>query len=133
MWEQIVAANRPAVGQAVHALSAALARLDRALATASEPELRREVAAVMAAGAAAQAGWPAKHAGSHPADQAWRWVEVSLPDTPGGLADVVARVATAGINIEDLVLEHSAHRARGQLHIAVQAKQEPVLRELLCS
>ena len=46
-------------------------------------------------------------------------VTVLVPDSPGELARLLADVGRAGVNLEDLQLEHAAGRPVGMANISV--------------
>jgi prephenate dehydrogenase len=47
-------------------------------------------------------------------------VVVEIPDSPGALARLFSDVEEAGINVEDLSIEHDSEREVGYMSIAVQ-------------
>lgn len=131
LWTQILSGNAAAVKavltqvqQQVDAVVDALERLSRgdgqgALATLSH---------VLEAGNLGHARIPGKH-GAPPA--AYEVVSVVVPDVPGALARLLADVGNAGINLEDLHLEHGLGQAVGVAEISVvPASVEPLRAEL---
>ena len=64
----------------------------------------------MEAGNRGVARIPGKHGG---APSRYAELEVLIPDTPGELGRLFTEFGEIGINIEDLVLEHSAGQAVG--------------------
>jgi prephenate dehydrogenase len=50
-------------------------------------------------------------------------VVVEIPDTPGALARLFADVEAAGINVEDLSVEHNPAREAGFLSIDVASSR----------
>ena len=61
---------------------------------------------------------PGKH-GSLPAD--WAEVVVEIPDAPGSLARLFADVEAAGVNVEDVTIDHDTQAERGWLAVHVEA------------
>ena len=59
---------------------------------------------------------PGKHGG---APQRWATLEVLVPDRPGELAHLFADLGELGINVEDLLLDHSANQAVGAARVMV--------------
>ena len=80
------------------------------------PGARAAVAGLVAGGNEGQARIPGKH-GSAPT--AYAHVPVLVPDRPGELARLLQDVGRAGVNLEDLRLEHSQGRPMGVADIAV--------------
>jgi prephenate dehydrogenase len=123
LWTQILAGNAPAVSRTLHALrgdlDAVLAAVD-ALAADPEPQgapgARAAVAGLVAEGNEGQARIPGKH-GTAPT--AYAHVPVLVPDRPGELARLLQDVGRAGVNLEDLRLEHSQGRPMAVAEIAV--------------
>jgi prephenate dehydrogenase len=112
LWTQILAGNAPAVARTLHALrddlDAVLAAVDALGATPDDaPGARAAVAGLVAAGNEGQARIPGKH-GTAPT--AYVAVPVIVPDRPGELARLLHDVGAAGVNLEDLRLEHSEGR-----------------------
>ncbi|MGN6611537.1 MAG: prephenate dehydrogenase, partial [Angustibacter sp.] len=113
LWTQILAGNAAAVARALHALRDDLdAVIDAVDALGAEsgthsgadaPGARAAVARVVAAGNEGHARIPGKH-GSAPT--AYTPVVVLVPDRPGELARLLQAVGDAGVNLEDLHLEH---------------------------
>lgn len=131
LWTQILYGNAAAVlavltqvQTMVDALTAALGRVvqghsDGSLAT---------ISGVLQAGNLGHARIPGKH-GASPA--AYDVVAVVVPDEPGALARLLADVGNAGINLEDLHIEHGIGQAVGVAEISVvPASVEPLREEL---
>jgi len=123
LWTQILAGNAPAVSRTLHALRADLEEVLRAVdALAADdhaggaPGARAAVAGLVAGGNEGQARIPGKH-GTAPT--AYALVRVLVPDRPGELARLLQDVGRAGVNLEDLRLEHSQGRPRAVAEIAV--------------
>jgi prephenate dehydrogenase len=127
LWQQILTGNAaPLRGH----LAAMRNELDRAVA-ALDAVLDQGQAAgrdalrdLVAAGNAGRDRIPGKHGGT-----ATRYavVVVVVPDAPGSLARLFHDVGAAGINVEELVLEHAPGRAVGLVEVSVV----PAAREAL--
>ena len=113
LWEQILTANRAAVLAELRHVSAELGGLIRALETpASDADLRTQ----LTRGVAGTRRIPGKH-GAAPAT--YRQVVVEIPDAPGALGRLFADVGAAGVNVEDIAIEHDQAREIGYLALSV--------------
>jgi prephenate dehydrogenase len=110
LWRQIVAANAAAVRTELTAVHATLGQL---LDVLDDPVA---VEAFVARGREGTRALPGKH--GHSATE-YAHVVVEIPDAPGSLARLFADVETAGVNVEDLSIEHDDAREVGFLSIAV--------------
>ncbi|MDP9432029.1 MAG: prephenate dehydrogenase, partial [Actinomycetota bacterium] len=61
-----------------------------------------------------------KHGGTAPR---FATVSVVVPDEPGRLARLLADAAAAGVNVEDLSVEHSPGHPVGVVELAVRPEQ----------
>jgi prephenate dehydrogenase len=123
LWAQILAAN---AGPVVEVLRELRADLDTVIAAMDalareapgEPAAsgRAAVARVVAEGRLGRERIPGKHGGS---PTRYAILTVLVPDVPGSLARLFADVGAAGVNIEELVLEHSPGRAVGLVEVSV--------------
>ncbi|GIG29417.1 prephenate dehydrogenase [Cellulomonas marina] len=124
LWTSILAANAGAVRAVLLGVREDLDRVLDALAAAdaaSGPETVRlgalaALAGAVAAGNAGVARVPGKHGG---ASRPYALVPVLVPDAPGELARLLTDVGEAGVNLEDLELEHAAGRPVGVAVISV--------------
>ena len=130
LWTQILAGNAGAVARTLHAvrddLDAVIAAVD-ALDSAADgdaPGARAAVAGLVAAGNDGHARIPGKH-GAPPT--AYASVPVIVPDRPGALARLLHDVGAAGVNLEDLRLEHSEGRPMAVAEIDVLPAAVPAL------
>jgi prephenate dehydrogenase len=57
----------------------------------------------------------------------YRQVVVAIPDTPGALARLFTDVEAAGVNVEDISIEHDQVRQIGYLSLSVTPDQAPGL------
>ncbi|MFS0705383.1 prephenate dehydrogenase [Cellulomonas sp. 179-A 9B4 NHS] len=124
LWTSILAANADAVRDVLVGLREDLDVLLGALelaARADGPEhvelgALAAIARAVADGNAGVARVPGKHGG---ATKQYAEVTVLVPDRPGELARLMRDVGAAGVNIEDLRLEHAAGRPVGMTAISV--------------
>jgi len=122
MWTQILAGNAPAVRGVLESLAgeldavlAALRRLESDPAGGSVGA-RAVLARAVADGNAGHALIPGKH-GAAPTTYAT--VTVVVPDEPGALGRLLRDVGEAGVNMEDLHLEHEIGQMFGLAELAV--------------
>lgn len=121
LWATILAGNAGPVARALRALgedvATVLAALDRAAADGPQAEgSTGPLARVIAAGNTGVARIPGKHGG---APRRYGEVTVLVPDEPGELGRLFGEVGEAGVNIEDLHLEHSAGQRVGLAILSV--------------
>lgn len=123
LWTQILGANAAAVGDVLRAVRADLDRVVQALdALAGESAetpargARAAVAGLVADGNAGQRRIPGKHGAPH---TSYAVVPVLVPDRPGELARLLHDVGAAGVNLEDLRLEHSQGQPVGVAEVLV--------------
>ncbi|QTE31149.1 prephenate dehydrogenase [Pengzhenrongella sicca] len=136
LWTSILAANAASVGAVLVELRADLDRVIDALASAAAPGAAPEtvpgalgvLARSIAQGNAGVARIPGKHGGT---PRVYAVVTVLVPDVPGELARLLTDVGAAGVNLEDLQLEHSSGRPVGMAAISVlPGRAEHLEREL---
>ena len=118
LWTQILAANAahaasllPAIAEDLSAMAVALA----GIAEGDEESLKR-LTGLLERGGAGVARIPGKQGGP-PA--AYTVVQVVIGDQPGELARVFQAAGEAGINIEDVRIEHSPGLPAGVLELSV--------------
>jgi prephenate dehydrogenase len=124
LWTQILAGNAGAVRRVLQLAQEDLAQLVTSLGALADggPEAdeavgaRGVVATLVARGNDGHARIPGKHGA---APTAYAQVPVLVPDRPGQLARLLADVGEAGVNLEDLRLEHSQGQPVGLAEIAV--------------
>jgi prephenate dehydrogenase len=73
---------------------------------------------------------PGKHGGS---PTRYAVLTVAVPDRPGQLAQLFADIGAAGINIEEIMLEHAPGRAVGLVEVSVLPTAETALAEALAA
>jgi prephenate dehydrogenase len=114
MWEQIVGANSAAVLTELRGVQDQLDLLVKAVeAMPSAGELRAQ----LERGVAGTRKIPGKHGA---AAVAYSQVVVAIPDEPGALARLFGEVEEAGVNVEDIAIEHDPVREVGYLALSVR-------------
>jgi prephenate dehydrogenase len=121
LWRQIVALNRGPVADALRAVAQPL--LDLATGLDADPDAAA-VRDLVARGRAERARLPGKHGGARAARAR---VLVDLPDRPRALADLLTAVADAGVNLEDVRVDHVPGAASGIAELLVAADAAPAL------
>jgi len=124
LWTSILAANAGAVLPVLQALRADLDEVIGALGQAAAAGRDDGVgggalgvlAATIAAGNAGVSRIPGKHGGVR---RAYDVVTVLVPDRPGELARLLADMGAAGINLEELAIEHAPRQPVGLASLAV--------------
>jgi prephenate dehydrogenase len=119
LWTEVLAGNAgqvaPLVRRLATDLDAVAAALERLAVERSDSALA-EVRGLLRRGRAGRAALPAK---AGVADLDLVPVVVSVPDRPGQLAGVLQSAADAGVNVEDVRVEHLPGRPRGLLELLV--------------
>ncbi|WP_243399275.1 prephenate dehydrogenase [Cryobacterium zongtaii] len=115
LWVQILGANPAPVREILLALRDDLDRFIGALADPSAPGARRQVAEEIAGGNTGVARLPGKHG----QDRRYASLTVMVDDTPGQLARLFNEIGEAGVNLEDLRLEHSPGAQIGLAEISI--------------
>ncbi|MET7285628.1 prephenate dehydrogenase [Streptomyces sp. NPDC005573] len=125
MWIDILSANPGPVADLLADVSADLdgtVRALRALQSSDEDERRKGNAGiqdVLRRGNAGQTRVPGKH-GSAP--RVYEVVAVLIDDSPGQLASIFADAGRAGVNIEDVRIEHATGQRAGLVQLMVEPK-----------
>jgi prephenate dehydrogenase len=125
LWTQILAANAAPVADVLAAVAADLAEAARMLA---DGEGSKSVAGLLDRGQAGAARIPGKHGG---APGEFTVVQVVIPDQPGELARLFQATGAAGVNIEDVRIEHSPGLPVGVAELSVRPGQVATLLEAL--
>jgi prephenate dehydrogenase len=126
LWTQILSANAAPLAEVLAAVAADLAEAARVLADGDEQE--KAVAALLDRGQAGVARIPGKHGG---AAREFAIVQVVIPDQPGELARLFQATGVAGVNIEDVRIEHSPGLPVGVAELYVRPAQAGLLLEAL--
>lgn len=130
MWMDILAANPGPVADVLADVAVDLAETVealRALQSADEDKRRGGadgIADILRRGNAGRAKVPGKH-GSAP--RAYETVSVLIGDQPGELARIFADAGAAGVNIEDVRIEHSTGQQAGLIQLTVEPRTAPGL------
>jgi prephenate dehydrogenase len=123
LWTQILSANAAPVAKVLAAVAGDLAEAARMLADGEDPE--KSVEALLDRGRAGVARIPGKHGGE---PREFAVVQVVIPDEPGALARLFHAAGAAGVNIEDVRIEHSPGRPVGVAELSVRpAEAAPLL------
>ena len=132
LWGEILEANADAVADVLDAYAADLACAVGALRGlgSADPEARKEAAGALDALLAQGNRGHARVAQKSGADDL-ALVPVIISDQPGQLAELFAAVGAAGVNIEDVRIEHSLDRPRGLVELFVARTAAAELSRLL--
>ncbi len=120
LWVDVLTQNAAAVAPLVRALAGELLVAADALQAlaAGQGEHREAVADLLRRGGVGRSRVPVKHS-AH--DRDFARIGIAVTDRPGQLAGVLVSAAEAGINVEDVRVEHLAGRPRGVIELLVQA------------
>ncbi|MCM2390248.1 prephenate dehydrogenase [Streptomyces albipurpureus] len=130
MWVDILSANPGPVADVLSGVAADLDETVRALrALQSADESKRQggvegIEDVLRRGNAGRARVPGKH-GAGPA--AYEIVAVLISDRPGELARIFADAGRAGVNIEDVRIEHATGQQAGLVQLMVEPSAVTIL------
>ncbi|QDP96919.1 prephenate dehydrogenase [Microlunatus elymi] len=138
LWQQILGANSGALLPELRAIQDQLGELIKAIEDdrAGRPEPARrngqdgtgagasELRPHLERGVAGTRRIPGKH-GAAPVQ--YRRLVVEIPDTPGALSRLFAGVGQAGVNVEDIAIQHDPDRQLGYLSLAVDPDQADAL------
>ena len=121
LWTAILAGNAGPVADVLEPLRSDLDELLTHLRAAAERGPLRggsvgAVNRVMQAGNAGVARIPGKHGG---APSRYAELEVLIPDSPGELGRLFTELGEISVNIEDLILEHSAGQQVGLARVSI--------------
>lgn len=127
LWLQILSANAPAVVEQLRAVQSDLGVLIAALDDVDAPGGRRALAGALEAGNAGVARLPGKHG------QRSRFTRILIrvDDRPGQLARLLTDIGDAGVNMEDVRLEHAEGAQFGVAEILIVPESESSLHEAL--
>jgi prephenate dehydrogenase len=125
LWTQILVANAAPVAEVVAAVAEDLASAARALAaSAADFADARDVPGLLERGQVGAARIPGKH-GDQPRN--FTVVQVVIADQPGELARLFNAAGAAGVNIEDVRIEHSPGLPVGVAELSVRPSQSAAL------
>lgn len=123
LWVQILGANSGPVVDILRAYRDDLDALVAALEQPEAPGARRAIAESLAGGNAGVARIPGKHGQASHFSQ----LVIMVDDKPGELARLLTEIGEAGVNMEDLRLEHSPGAQVGLAEISVLPEVEQKL------
>jgi prephenate dehydrogenase len=132
LWTQILTANAAHAREVLAALAAELAAAEAALAGAAagdEASVKR-LTGLLERGGAGVARIPGKQ--GRPAPH-YAIVQVVIRDRPGELGRLFAAAGAAGVNIEDVAIEHSPGLPAGVAELSVRSEAVPQLTEALAA
>ncbi len=130
MWVEILSANPGPVADVLAGVAADLDETVQALrALQSADESKRQsgvegIEDVLLRGNAGRARVPGKHGA---APTAYEVVAVLISDEPGELARIFADAGRAGVNVEDVRIEHATGQQAGHVQLMVVPAAAPVL------
>ncbi|MER7046199.1 MULTISPECIES: prephenate dehydrogenase [Streptomyces] len=130
MWVEILSANPGPVADVLAGVAADLEETVRSLRSLQSPEESERRAGaegvedMLRRGNAGRARVPGKH-GAAPA--AYEIVAVLISDQPGELARIFADATRAGVNVEDVRIEHATGQQAGLVQLMVEPAAATVL------
>ncbi|HVF05882.1 MAG TPA: prephenate dehydrogenase [Frankiaceae bacterium] len=116
LWRSIAVANAGPIAAELRAVAGVLVGTARSI----EAGDGAAVHALVDAGRSARALLPGKAATPRPA---WARVGVVIADRPGELARLLTAAGDAGVNVEDLAIEHATDHPAGYVDIDVRPEQ----------
>jgi prephenate dehydrogenase len=120
LWSEIVSLNSGAVAEVLRVLADALTSLVGAVETGDAEAVR----GVVAAGNVGRRLLPGKAVGGRPQ---LAGVGVVLADRPGELARLLGAAGAAGVNVEDLSIEHALDHPAGFVDLDVRPEEVDTL------
>ncbi len=122
LWQQIITANCSAIRKELEGVRK---DLDLVLSALDDPDLLEDF---LADGR----DWARSLPGKHGLDRAdYEIVIVQIPDEPGSLARLFKAIEDAGVNVEDVSIEHDPQRTVGFLSIQVESDTAETLRRAI--
>jgi prephenate dehydrogenase len=128
LWTQILAANAAPVAEVLAAVAADLAEAARLLAQEADGGGPKSVSGLLDRGQAGVARIPGKHGGE---PREFTVVQVVIPDRPGELTRLFDAAGAAGVNIEDVRIEHSPGLPVGVAELSVRPAEADTLLDAL--
>jgi prephenate dehydrogenase len=129
LWAQIAAGNARPLAATLRRLTAELSAVAESLEGAPPDAVSLEaVSSLVARGNAGRRQLPGKH-GAH--RQRYHVVPVVVADEPGALARLLTDAGAAGVNVEDLSMEHSPGADVGLCELLVRPDQADRLAAVL--
>jgi prephenate dehydrogenase len=132
MWLQILTANAGPVGAVLRDVAADLSEAADALdaVAAGDEQAAKQVADLLERGSAGVGRIPGKHGGP---TTGFSPVQVVIEDRPGELARLFQAAGAAGVNIEDISIEHSPGLPVGVAELWVRPEAGPALASALAA
>lgn len=130
LWTEILTANAAAVASILRAFMADLDRVLKALDAAGDADGRAALRTVLAGGVDGRSRLPGKHGTPH---VEYATVTVVIDDRPGQLAALFADAGAAGVNVEDVRIEHSPGQPVGMVELDVRPGLDDVLAKALAA
>jgi prephenate dehydrogenase len=130
LWAEILTANAGPVVLELQAIADGLQGLAARLADGGE-RARAAAYEVVATGRRGVARLPGKHGGA--AAARYRALRVAVPDEPGALAALFSAAAEAGVNLEDVRIEHALGRPTGIVELSVAPGPAQLLADTLAA
>jgi prephenate dehydrogenase len=135
LWTEILSVNASFVRKVLDLLAADLdnlradlAHLEESTSLQIDKSLSRPIAALLERGNAGHRRIPGKH-GAPPAT--YTMVRVVVADSPGELARLLVASGEAGVNVEDVSIEHSPGQPVGLVELAVRPAAAQALADAL--
>jgi len=110
LWREIITSNREALTPLLRSLQSDLAELISSIDDESA------VASLIEAGQKGRQRIPGKHGGKA---REYTYLPIVIEDKPGQLAALFDECAKAGVNVEDLAIEHSPGQFTGLITLAL--------------
>jgi prephenate dehydrogenase len=124
LWRQVLEGNSAATGDYLTLLAAALGDVAAALRVGDVTPAYR----LLVTGRAERGRLPGKAGTTGPG---WAEVGVVVPDRPGELARLLLAAGDAGVNVEDLHIDHAAEHPVGHVGLSVRPQQVSRLVDVL--
>ena len=118
LWLDIARENRAAIVAVLDDYRERIGALRSTLATGDDGSLARALSDARDARRALP--------GKTETTGALLWLWTAIPDRPGVLAEVTTTVGQAGVNIEDLSIEHAPEGGQGRLLLAVAGEEAAI-------
>ncbi len=129
LWVDILGANADAVRSVLTALRGDLDRAIDALDAFAGGAAHPGLGEVLSRGVAGRERLPGKHGGA--ASVRFVAVQVMVEDRPGQLTRLFADVGLAGVNVEDVRIEHQFGKPTGVVELDVREEEERALADTL--
>ena len=122
LWEEIISANKEEIRPLLESFEGDLHRLIEGLAEA------RTIEKLIEEGRRGRESIPGKHGGRA---RDYSYLPIVIEDKPGQLAALFQECAVAGVNVEDLAIEHSPGQFTGLITLALSREDADKLSEHL--